>query len=161
MNVRGFVCNWQNVRSFDWTQYDILAFNEVWSIKDYENLIVDGYEVKAVKLRQATRDGGTIIFGRKDREVVAIDSPFIEGCLETTSKRFGKVVFVNVYRPPSGNKDLFVESLTRFLNTLRFNNIILGGDFNLNMLVDNHWINSICNLFNLEKKIAEVTRVGA
>ena len=158
-NVRGLVCNWHNACSFDWSPYDILAFNEVWSIKDFENLIVDGYEIKAVKLRQQTRGGGTIIFGKKEIEMVEVKSPFIEGCLETTSIKIGKTLFINVYRPPSGDKDMFVESLSDFVNLQRFNNIIIGGDFNLNMLVENFWINTICNMFQLEKRIVGVTRV--
>jgi hypothetical protein len=46
-NVRGLVCNWQNTISFDWSAYNLLACNEVWSIKNYENLLVDGYKIKA------------------------------------------------------------------------------------------------------------------
>ena len=158
-NVRGLVCNWQNICSIDWSQYDILAFNEVWNIKDFENVIMEGYEVKAVKLRQLARGGGTIIFGRKELEMVEINSPFIEGCLESTSIKIGNTLFINVYRPPSGSKDIFVEVLSNFLSSQRFSNIIIGGDFNLNMLEDNPWINTVCNMYLLEKKISGVTRV--
>ncbi len=60
-NVRGLVCNWDAATSFDWNNYDILAFNEVWNIKDFENLVVENYEIKAKKLRTNSRGGGIII----------------------------------------------------------------------------------------------------
>ena len=158
-NVRGLVCNWHNATSFDWNPYDLVAFNEVWSIKEYENLIVDGFEVKAVKLREATRGGGTIIFGKKDLITTVINSPFIEGCIETTGIKINDLVFLNVYRPPNGNKETFVDTLTQFLDTTRNQKIVIGGDFNLNMLASNNWINAICNLYQLTPKIREVTRI--
>ena len=118
-NVRGLVCNWHNACSFDWEQYNLLAFNEVWNIRDFENLVRDGYEVKTVKLRQLTRGRGMIIFVKKNLQVTVT-----EGCLETTCIKIGKILFINIYRPPSGNIDMFLDSLTQFLNTQRFDNII-------------------------------------
>ncbi len=43
------VCNWNNAKSFNWKDYDIVAFNEIWGIKEFVNLSVDGFEVKAKK----------------------------------------------------------------------------------------------------------------
>jgi hypothetical protein len=54
-NVRGIVANWSSVTSFSWEDYDLLAFNEVWNVKQYENLKVEGFEIKAMKLRQLGR----------------------------------------------------------------------------------------------------------
>lgn len=158
-NVRGLVCNWHNATSFNWNPYDLVAFNEVWSIKEYENLMVDGFEVKAVKLREVTRGGGTIIFGKKDLITTTFNSPFIEGCIETTGIKINDLVFLNIYRPPNGNKEIFVDTLTQFLDTIRNQKIIIGGDFNLNMLANNNWINAICNLYQLTPKIRGVTRI--
>ena len=45
-NVRGIVCNWNKVKSFDWNKYDIIAFNEIWAIAIFENLSVEGFEIK-------------------------------------------------------------------------------------------------------------------
>jgi len=33
-NVRGLVCNWDAATSFDWNNYDVVAFNEIWNIND-------------------------------------------------------------------------------------------------------------------------------
>ncbi len=56
-NVRGLVCNWNAVKAIDWNDYDIVAFNEVWNIKEYENLKVEGFEIKTKKLRDNRRGG--------------------------------------------------------------------------------------------------------
>jgi len=160
-NVRGLVCNWQNAISFDWGDYDLLAFNEVWSIKNYENLIVEGYEIKAKKLRDNKRGGGTIIFGKKSIKTLEIESPYLEGCIETTCVKIGDIVFVNVYRPPSGNKEIFKNKLVEFLNSSRNSKILIGGDFNINMFREDAIIREICNLYQLEVKINEVTRIAS
>ena len=72
-NVRGLVCNWDKVTSFNWNEYDIIALNEVWTIQNYEHLKVDGYEVKTMKLRENGRGGGTIIFGKNSIKTTALN----------------------------------------------------------------------------------------
>jgi len=93
-NVRGLVCNWSNATSFDWNDYDIVAFNEIWEIKDYENLRVDNFEVKACKTRNTQRGGGTIIFGRNKIKMKNLNSPFVED-------EKGVKTNLNNYRPIS------------------------------------------------------------
>ena len=136
-NVRGLVCNWSSATSFCWNAYDIVAFNEIWDVKEFETLKVDGFEIKAIKIRNLARGGGTVIFGRSDIQMKSINSPFVEGIIETTGVKIGSIIFINIYRPPSGNKDNFVELLTQYLDTLRGQKIIIGGDFNLNAVGGN------------------------
>jgi len=63
-----------------------VAFNEIWGIKEFVNLSVDGFEVKAKnKTRQQSRGGGTIIFGKKELVTKELNTPFLEGIIETTS----------------------------------------------------------------------------
>ena len=83
----------------------------------------------------------------------------MEGVIETTCVKIGPIIFINVYRPPSGNKDIFVETLTQYLDTLCGQKIIIGGDFNLNVLGGNFWLNTICNLYGLKIKIDKITRI--
>lgn len=158
-NVRGLVCNWSSATSFSWDDYDLVAFNEIWDVKEFENLKVDNFEVKTIKTRQVSRGGGTIIFGRSNISMKALNSPFVEGTIESTGVRVGSVNFINIYRPPSGSKDNFVEVLTQYLDTLRGQKIIIGGDFNLNAMGGNFWLNTICNLYGLEIKIDNITRI--
>jgi hypothetical protein len=158
-NVRGIVKNWSGVNSFDWGEFDILCFNEVWGIKDYENLSVEGYEIKNKKLRETRRGGGALIFGKKNLTCKPITSPFIEGVIETTAISINKVIIVNIYRPPSGDKTEFLDVLSQFLDTVRGNKLLLMGDFNLNTMGGNYYINTVCDLYDLSVKINSITRV--
>ena len=160
-NVRGLICNWSNAVSFDWENYDVVAFNEVWGIKSFENITVNNYEIKTVKLRQNSRGGGTIIFGRKDIACEILETPFFEGCLESTGIKIGTTYFINLYRPPNGNKQEFVDILTQYLDTLGGKKIIIGGDFNLDLTGGNRYIEDICNLYRLEPKIRDCTRIAS
>ena len=160
-NVRGLVCNWNAATSFDWSNYDLVAFNEVWSIKDFENLTVNNYEIKTKKLRANRRGGGSVIFGRLDLDCVPINSPFIEGCIESTCIKIGDLTFINIYRPPNGNRVEFVDTLTQFIESLRGGKLIIGGDFNVNYLTDPLWYNNICLGFGLSAKITNITRVAS
>jgi len=158
-NVRGLVCNWGAATSFNWDNYDLVAFNEIWGIKDFETLAVNNFEIKTNKQRTNRRGGGTIIFGRDSLECVEIDTPFVEGCIETTGVKIGDVYFLNIYRPPSGDKDQFIELLLEFMNTKRGNKVIIGGDFNVNYLLNSDWYTNLCQEIGLEAKINDITRV--
>ena len=95
-NVRGLVCNWDAATSFNWNEYDIVAFNEIWSIKDYENLKFNNFEVKTLKKRTNGRGGGSSIFGRANDKIDILDTTFLEGCIETTGVKFNGVTFINI-----------------------------------------------------------------
>ncbi len=158
-NVRGLVCNWSNARSFNWSEFDVIALNEVWGIKDFENLEVDDFEIKAINLRKNSRGGGTLIFGKTNLETLKLETPFIEGIIETTGIKIGDVNFIQVYRPPSGSKDEFTDNLMFFLDRLGGQKIVIGGDFNLNTLVNNKWIDTLCHNYNLKIRITNPTRL--
>ena len=160
-NVRGLVKNWSIATSFNWDNYDLLGFNEIWAIQDYENLRVEGFEIKCQKLRTNRRGGGTVIFGRTSLTVKTLNTPFVEGIIETTGVIAGGFVFINIYRPPSGDKTDFVDILTRYLDTLRGKRIIIGGDFNLDTINGNNFLSNICNLYGLEIKINSITRIAS
>ncbi len=69
---------------------------------------------------------------RDNIEVEKLQTPFAEGTIESTGIKIGKLTFINIYRPPSGDRDLFVDYLMQYIDTLRGQEIIIGGDFNLN-----------------------------
>ena len=159
--MRGLICNWSNAVSFDWGNYDVVAFNEIWGIKTFENISVPNFEIKTIKLRQNSRGGGTIIFGRKDISCEILETPFLEHCLESTGIKIGSTYFINLYRPPNGNKQDFVDLLMQYLDTLGGKKIIIGGDFNLDLTGGNRYIEDICNLYRLEAKIRDCTRIAS
>ena len=105
-NVRGLLSNWHVAESFDWNRYDVVAFNEVWQIRDFENINKEGFEVKTIRLRQNSRGGGTVIYTKLGLVTKPLITPFIEGTIESTGIKIGKLNFINLYRPPNGNKDI-------------------------------------------------------
>ena len=159
--MRGIVCNWSSIQSLDWNSYDILAFSEVWAVKEFENLQVPGYEIKSIKLRQETRGGGVIIFGKKELKTETIDTPFIEGIIESTGIRVGNINIINVYRPPSGNKNEFIDQFINIMDSLRGGKVVMTGDFNINFRLENNILNNICGLYNLVVRLNGVTRVAS
>ena len=160
-NVRGLVNNWSSIKKIKWDDYDIIGFNEIWGIKNYENLRIEGYEIKCQKIRESSRGGGTLIFGKKTLPTKVLNTPFVEGCFESTGVSIGKVIFLNIYRPPSGNKDEFVNILTQYLDTVRGQKLLIGGDFNFDTTNGNAFMNTICNLYGLRIEINSVTRVDS
>jgi len=99
-NVRGLVRNWDAVKTIEWDKYDVVAFNEVWNIKEFENLTVDNFEVKTKKLRINRRGGGTVIYAKTNVECIVLDTPFIDGVIESTGVKISGINFINIYRPP-------------------------------------------------------------
>ena len=133
-NVRGLVCNWESATSFNWEDYDLLAFNEVWSIQDFENLSVSGFEIKTIKLRNVNRGGGTIIFGRENLKTSALCTPFIEGVIESTGIAIGNVIFIQVYIfGKVTSTQAFLEKGT--INSLSVVKLILLGVINILVLI--------------------------
>ena len=146
-NVRGIVHNWEAVTSVDWNEYDLLAFNEIWAVKDFESLKINGFEIKVIKTWAARRGGGVAIFGRSNLKTEFLETTFIEGVFESVGIKIGSIHFVNIYRPPSGKKQTFCEELSNLLESLNGSDIILSGDFNINFLERNiEWENLWTNL---------------
>ena len=114
-----------------------------------------------MKQRSNTRGGGVIIIGRVDIKTEVISTPFIEGTLESVGVKIGGISVINVYRPPSGNKNEFMEQLANLLDSLRGGRVVLTGDFNINFLTPNNLVENICNLYNLERKLLGVTRAAS
>ncbi len=54
--------------------------------------------------------------------------------METTGIKIGDIHFINVYRPPSGNKQEFVDLISAYINIISGAKLLIGGDFNLNIL---------------------------
>ena len=100
---------------------------------------------------------------RHNLVVKILTTPFVEGTIETAGIKIGNINFISIYRPPNGRKDDFVDGLATYLDTLGGQQIILGGDLNLNMNLNtpNAWINNICNTYDLKPRISGVTRIDS
>ena len=160
-NVRGIINNWDAIKTIDWSEYDILAFNEIWAVNDFETLKVDGFEIKTIRTRTNRRGGGVIIFAKSNLKTEIIETNFNDGIFEVVGIKVGSTIIVNIYRPPSGNKEIFIEELSSLLESHNGKDIILTGDFNINFLERNNDWDNFCNQFDIKNKIKNITRIAS
>jgi len=159
-NVRGIVKNWKSIKQIDFNNYDILLFNEIWQVRDFENLNIPEFKLANIFQRTENRGGGVVIFVRDTLKYSKKDSPVLNGVLESTSIILDKLVILSIYRPPSGDKNLFVEKLIEWIESQRGNSLYIAGDFNLNYLSqDKAFYDIIKDSTELEPRITKITRV--
>ena len=159
-NVRGLVKSWDAIKQIDLTKYEVLMFNEIWQIRDFENVSIPDFKIASIYQRNLSRGGGTIIYVRETIKTESVSSPISIGIIETTAVAIENNIFVSLYRPPAGNKLEFVEALSNWITGLGNKNIYVAGDFNINNLNnDRAHFESIEALTGLTAQIAEITRV--
>ena len=78
----------------------------------------------------------------------------IEALFININDNTSSTIVGTVYRPPSGNHNKFIESMTKILSILdgKKENVIIMGDFNINLFIDNKQLSAfeeavICNGF--------------
>jgi len=52
-NVRGVIKNWDSIKQLNLNNYDILLFNEIWQVRDYEKIILDDFNLANIALYRA------------------------------------------------------------------------------------------------------------
>ncbi len=109
-------------------------FNEIWQIRDYENINIEGFKIAKINQRENRKGGGVIIYIRESLKYTNIDSPFMEGVIETAATKINGNIFVSLYRPPSGSKNDFITHLTSWIDSITGSKIYIAGDFNINYL---------------------------
>ena len=77
-----------------------------------------------------------------------------------------RVIFINVYRPPDGKPDIFIQHLKNTLSSIqnlsKFE-VILTGDMNIDKLTKVKLYENLCETlapFKLRQLINEVTRIS-
>ena len=45
-NVRGLVKNWNGIKQLNLENYDIILLNEIWQIKEFENINIEKFKSK-------------------------------------------------------------------------------------------------------------------
>ncbi len=93
-------------------------FNEIWQIRDFEKLKIPEYSLANIFQRENSKGGGTIIFIKNNLKYEQIESPKIEGTIETSSITIGNNIFTSLYRPPSGNKSNFTDELSSWIESI-------------------------------------------
>jgi hypothetical protein len=161
-NVRGLVKNWKSIKQIDLNRYDVLLFNEIWQIRDFENLVIEGFVLANLYQRTENRGGGVVIYIRDTFKFSKYESPVVNGILESTSIILKNFVITSIYRPPSGNKDQFVDKLIEWAESLGGKKVYIGGDFNLNYNGDDiDYYRTIEENTELRPSITETTRVAS
>jgi len=161
-NVRGLIKNWHVIEQIDTNKYDLLLFNEIWQIRSFEHLKIPNFKLASIYQRENTRGGGVIVFIRETVNFKLIESPIVEGIIESTSILINNLIITSVYRPPSGSKPEFTEKLIDWVETLGNKKVFIAGDFNLNCLnEDIEFFRRIENNTNLKHKINTVTRIAS
>jgi len=137
-------------------------FNEIWQIRDYENLVIEGFVLANVYQRTETRGGGVMIFVRDNYKFSKFESPVVNGIIESSSIKIHNLIITSLYRPPSGNKTEFVDKLTEWIESLGGKKIYIAGDFNLNYNSNDvtHY-RAIEENTELKPSITETTRVAS
>ena len=141
-------------------------------LKHYQikNIQIENYKLGASFCRDQYEKGGVAIYIRKNLQCSNIDvskyskDKDIEICALKVSYCGLKVCIISIYRSPNGNFDCFLQNLDSILQILynSFRNIIIGGDININYLVESERKNQLDNLllsYNLTSIITFPTRL--
>ncbi|MCW4285900.1 MAG: reverse transcriptase domain-containing protein [Candidatus Thiodiazotropha taylori] len=152
--------------SAELTDFDILAFSETWLHPDIHtnDILIPEFKPPERKDRQRDRHGGVMLYvkdtlfykRRQDLEPLNTECIWIEIHLNQN-----RILFGLFYRPPNSDAaylSRIEDSISIALDT-QIRNVIVTGDFNLNMLNDqsSRKINAICEQFALYQTITEPT----
>ncbi|MCG8046285.1 MAG: reverse transcriptase family protein [Candidatus Thiodiazotropha endolucinida] len=160
------IANKIDILSAELTDFDILAFSETWLHPDIHtnDILIPEFKPPERKDRQRDRHGGVMLYvkdtlfykRRQDLEPLNTECIWIEIHLNQN-----RILFGLFYRPPNSDAaylSRIEDSISIALDT-QIRNVIVTGDFNLNMLNDqsSRKINAICEQFALYQTITEPT----
>lgn len=118
--------------------FDIIMLTETWYSDEDSVLCLPAYNTNFLN-RTCRRGGGVALLTKKNLccEILS-DFSAVTKDYEILCLRNNQNVFAVCYRPPDGNVTTFFEFFHTFLSFVNESNynIICGGDFNINMLVD-------------------------
>ena len=124
-------------------------------------LNLDGFNTPIVKTRVHSRGGGVGIYVKKGIRYSEIESPFIEGIVETIGIKCkinkNWVIILSVYIPP-GKGVTGLDILKNWLTT--HSQYIIAGDLNINTKrntpTSRHY-KHFCSLMGLKSTITKIT----
>jgi exonuclease III len=179
---RGFKCGYLNMNSLtnkyqevahflDINKFDYFACTETKLTNNYTNgmLHAQGYDFLRYD-RHSKSGGGTAIYIKSDHKYHCMQfdvtfPEFVEVHAVKIYPKFRKpVVVVSIYKPPSTENDIFLDSLDAFLHILTSenSNFVIMGDNNINLLLNDkpaRNIKALAKLFSMKQLIINPTRV--
>lgn len=149
---------------------DIICLTETFIKKGSEkNLNLNGYKLAASFCRKKRRGGSCILLGHDlDYKIIEVEQAmlYLFECCAIELKQH-KLIIVCIYRTPNSKIDTFMTQLQALISKLsrkHSKNIVLCGDWNVNMMQNNkneRELNSLLKKYNLINHINQPTRKNA
>ena len=149
---------------------DVLCFTKRWIKEDYLNLMqIEQYKLVSHFSRKKYNHGGSCIYVKKSictKEVSCLQGISVEKDFEMSMTEvvdYGHII-VCIYRSPDSNLRIFLKYLKSVLQKiqLRSNKLLLCGDWNLNLLLDNIRLQELQNLlesYDMINMVPDLTRI--
>ena len=146
---------------------DVIAIQEVWKPKG--QYAIDNFGYLLFKDRKNGNGGGVGFWVKSNLKATEIMPQFFkentfECMLLEVKTKLNTYVIANIYRPPSGNIKLFLETFEEMIDCIMneyHKNIIIAGDININ-LSDEYISEAYCDIINkyaLHQYIMTSTRI--
>lgn len=142
---------------------DVISVVEHWcSDESLSVVVLPGYDRAASFCRSKREHGGSAIFTRiglvpRDLQVTKMSEEMeCESCAVKINIGQNHFTIISVYRPPSGNLEIFLEKLSSILQHCERKNdiVFLCGDLNINYLIDSsrskQLLDDLLKCFNLK-----------
>ena len=147
--------------------YDILSLSETWLDEKTQSSAFNIENYAFERKDRKSHGGGVACYIREDIKYMRrydLESETLECMWLELKQRRGPAFFLGVYyRKPDSGIDHLNDLEENFENVLALStNVIVMGDFNVNMLTQNNFtvkVNEMCNLLQFNQVIKEPTRV--
>lgn len=150
---------------------DCLCISETWLREEETSFItLNNYKIAASYCRKLNKNGGVCIFTRNGflnfEPYTACNYLLSEKNIEFCVMRCQNIFVVSLYRSPTGEMNIFLKNLQELISNLYQSvkiNIIIAGDFNINLQKASRESNdllSIMSMFGLKQTIFEPTRIS-
>lgn len=153
---------------------DVLCITEHFIMKGYQHeLYVPNYGLAAYYCREGKKRGGACILVRHGiqwKELPNISNLSTSGLFECCAIELTdyKIIVVCIYRVPNVNNLNYcldrLEHLLQVISRARYTNIVIAGDFNIDVLKQNSYTNAFEYLlmsYNLKLAIKKPTRLAS
>lgn len=169
-NIQGFACKELEIDLFlQSDNIDVLCITEHW-LKGHEFMFnFNNHNIVSSFFRKSCNRGGSLIMVKhnlKSKERRDIVDMSVERHIELSCVELEQFIIVCVYRPPSADYNLFESVIDEVLSSIfrTPKNIIVCGDFNINLLENSPFCGRLLNTFksfNLVNVFCEPTRITA
>lgn len=168
LNIRSLPKKWAHFRALvEKSNYDVIILTESWlrsEISDNQ-ICLDNYNI--ARKDRPTRAGGIVIYIRSEYTFKIIDDIPSNGTEQLWLSVYSdnvKICIGGLYRVPNGSVREFLELFEECLSHVvpSHDNIIIAGDFNINLNISNKNVNkllSIIKCFGLKQIVKSATRI--